>query len=176
MFLGQWWLPLPQVGFAMPLRVKEPLAEEALSRVDDPAGPGLNAHFGTAVGKDPGGGVEVSCFLVGFHFSLPLFCLLMLNKCSVLTNTMSSIFTKKEAAARCHFRATASCHVELLAKKSFSRGQSPVPSARIGSFRVAHRQLDRYTHHIDFLRQRCAASRACRSDVHLSFSSSCGRS
>ena len=32
MFLGQWWLPLPQVGFAMPLRVKEPLAEEAQER------------------------------------------------------------------------------------------------------------------------------------------------
>ena len=136
MFLGQWWLPLPQVGFAMPLRVKEPLAEEALSRVDDPAGPGLNAHFGTAVGKGPRGGVEVSCFLVGFHFSLPLFCLLMLNKCSVLTNTMSSIFTKKEAAARCHFRATASCHVKLLQRRASVGDRAPSSRRELGLFEL----------------------------------------
>ena len=68
MFLGQWWLPLPQVGFAMPLRVKEPLAEEALSRVDDPAGPGLNAHFGTAVGKGPGAVLRYRVFLLVFIF------------------------------------------------------------------------------------------------------------
>ncbi|MCE2449623.1 MAG: hypothetical protein J4F35_14940 [Candidatus Latescibacteria bacterium] len=35
---------------------------EALSRVDDPAGPGRNAHLGTAVG-----GVEVSYVLFSLH-------------------------------------------------------------------------------------------------------------
>ena len=166
----------PGVGDSVPLsRPRRKAAKRCRASMTRP-GPGRNAHLGTAVDKGPRGGVEVSCFLVGLHFSLPLFCFLVLNKRSAPTNTMSSIFTKKEAAARGHFRATASCHVELLAKKSFSRGQSPVPSARIGSFRVAHRQLDRRTHHIYFPRRLCAASRACRSDVYLSFSSSCGRS
>ena len=53
MFLGQWWLPLPQVGFAMPLRVKEPLAEEALSRVDHRR-PYLNGILAPPWAKAPG--------------------------------------------------------------------------------------------------------------------------
>ncbi len=104
MFLGQWWLPLPQVGFAMPLRVKEPLA------------------------------VEVSFFLVGLHFSLPLFCFLVLNKRSVLTK--SSIFTKKEAAARCHFRATASCRLKLLQRRASVGDKAPSPRRELGLFEL----------------------------------------
>ena len=162
----------PGVGDSVPLsRPRRKAAKRCRASMTRPAWSQRASWH--RVDKGPRGGVEVSCFLVGLHFSLPLFCFLVLNKRSALTNTMSSIFTKKRPQRVVIFAprplaTLSSCKEELQSgTKPRPLGANWVFSSCTSAARQAHS-------HIYFPRRLCAASRACRSDVYLSFSSSVG--